>query len=484
MEYFLLDCQFVDSGAFVPTEWYTIGYHIDDFEKKYSDFTDETKIEPSDSPQHIHFKVKEISSLKGKVKMDELDGVDEIWAPGGFLTRKGGLKSMSLSEMKTLLGKKMIPSNKPISPKIDYAEKHEFDKPQRRNWTVGYGIGGLFLIALGWSFRSWRRSKALLLLFGLVFLTGCGSRPIAMLNASFLPSRMIYDASKPSLDLNLVVNNAGNRSVKIFSVNAGCSCRHVDKSKLPATLRPGEDLKLSVSMNGGSNYSAQRFIFTFETDRGPLSSPVELIALPNHSISPSSIALAGLYEGIEQKDELVELIHREIHDPNAAKEKTDLVFPEEFVVELNSTRKGLVADAPEYSYLDTTYRMKLKDRTLGLHRADIILRRTDGGKKLAEIPVVWQRLPFLSTVPQTVFLLKGSIRVFLRCPDEAIELERVVSSPKGVEAVIISPREMRIRAVEGAPAKIDGHIEVATNANGKKALRLKVVRYASIASRR
>ena len=356
-EFFCLDIKLMNSGGFIPTEWITIGFHVNDFVRRYEQFTDDSKIEPSDSPQVIHFKVIAIANLDGPVKMDELEGVDQILAPGGFLTRKGGLKSMSIGEMKTLLGKKMIPSNKPISPKIDYAEKHEFDKPQHRDWTIGYWIGGMLLLALGWSFRSWRRSKALLLLFGFVFLSGCGSRPIAMLNASFLPERMIYDASKPALDLDLVVNNAGNRSVRIFSVNAGCSCRHVDTSKLPDTIRPGEDLKLRVSMNGGPNFSAQRFIFSFETDQGPLSSPVNLVALPNHSISPSSISLAGLYEGIEEKDEFVELMHREIQDPTVDKEKTDLIFPTDFFVELISTRKGIVAEAPEYSYVDTTYRI-------------------------------------------------------------------------------------------------------------------------------
>jgi hypothetical protein len=69
-------------------------------------------------------------------------------------------------------------------------------------------------------------------------------------------------------------------------------------------------------------------------------------------------------------------------------------------------------------------------------------------------------------------------RVFLRCPDESVELTGVVSAPEGIKAVVSSTRELTVMLDDDAPGIIDGVVEVATTAEGRGPLRIPIVRYA------
>jgi len=482
-EMYLIDARQCAAGGFVPTEWYVVGGHIFDFESKYPGYSDETRLTSSDAPYLVHFKVVNMEDQKGAVVLDEMEGVTQIWAPGGFYGSKGDLPHLSLGEMKKMLGKRMIRSNRPILSNIDYAELHEFDHTPRGKPWLAYLISGFVVIALFWGIRTWRRRGALLLLGCAFVITGCGQHSVPLLTAGLSPARLIYDASKPSLQMTLVVNNAGNQTLQLFGVDAGCSCREIDKSQLPARLRPGQNLKLSVSLGGALAYDPQHYIFTFQTDHGQLTAPVTLFALPDHRLSPQSVTMNGLDEDEEGTEDAFELVHREIYDPAGLRATAELVFPPEFVVEKAEAHGGRVANAPDYAFEDTTYRLTLKDRTLGLHRADVLLRGRDG-RRIANTPIVWQRLPFLSSIPSRVILSTGPIRTFLRCPDEGVELLRVLSAPQRVTAVLSSPREVVISLKDNAPGIIDGYIEVETTAKGRAPLRIPVVRYAPLATQR
>ena len=70
------------------------------------------------------------------------------------------------------------------------------------------------------------------------------------------------------------------------------------------------------------------------------------------------------------------------------------------------------------------------------------------------------------------------MRVFLRCPDQAVELTKILATPPGIKAVISSPSELTVTLEPGAPGVIDGVVEVATTAEGRPPLRVPVVRYA------
>ncbi len=483
LELYVTDAQLSGTGGFVPTKWYLVAYHVSDFASKYPGYNDETRLTPSDTPQLTHLRVLKMEGQEGPVKLDEMEGVKQIMAPGGGFGSKDGLPPMSVSELKRLLGKKSISSNKPALSNIDYAELHEFDRPKARTPWLSYILGGLVVIASLWCLRAWRGGRAALVVFWALAITGCAQPAIPRVTAAFSPSCLIYDAAQPSLQIGLVVNNAGNRPLRIFSVDAGCSCRQVEKAQLPASLRPGEKLELSMSLSGQLPYNLHPYILTFHTDLGQLATQATLLALPDHRLSPQSVTMQGLYEGTTETEDSFEVIHRAIYDPSASRPGTELNFPPEFIAQKTATHTGRVADAPDYAFEDTTYRLTLNDRTLGLHRADILLRGADG-RRIITTPIVWQRLPFLSSTPSRVALATQPVRTFLRCPDEDVELVRVLSAPKGVKAVLGSPREVVISPGENAPEVIDGVVEVETTAKGRSPLRIAVVRYAPLASRR
>ncbi len=98
--------------------------------------------------------------------------------------------------------------------------------------------------------------------------------------------------------------------------------------------------------------------------------------------------------------------------------------------------------------------------------------------------MVWQRVPYLSSTPAKINLGSRPIRAFLRCPDEAVELTRVLSAPRGIKAVVSSTREVTVAADGDAPEIMSGSVEIGTTAQNRPPLRIPVVRYAPSAHRK
>ncbi len=281
-ELYVLDAKRCSLGGFVPTEWYRATYHVKDSEANYNDVV--APLAPSDSVSLVHFVADKVEDGGGPVRIEEMAGVTQILATGGVIS-EAAFPPMSLLEMKQRLGKRGQTTNKPRLPNIDSSELHEFDQPASRTPWAMYIVGGIGMLALLWCTCSWRRGRLLLSAAWLFFLGGCGEKSIPAVTAAFVPDRLIYDASKAVLQLKLVATNSGNRTLGAFGVNAGCSCRQVDVSRLPAWIRPGDTLELSVGLSGLTNYP-QSYLFKFETDHGPLTAHVSLVALPDHHLSP------------------------------------------------------------------------------------------------------------------------------------------------------------------------------------------------------
>ena len=131
----------------------------------------------------------------------------------------------------------------------------------------------------------------------------------------------------------------------------------------------------------------------------------------------------------------------------------------------------------KFLYRDTTYQVRIVDDSFGLHRDEILLKGAEG-EALAAVPVVWERLEYLSSVPRRVILGRASQRVFLRCPDLSVELAKILSTPKGVQATLSSPRELALSLSDDAPAIIEGVLLAETTAKGRPPLSIEVVRYA------
>jgi hypothetical protein len=481
-ELYLIEAQPCGEGGFVPMEWYVHKYHIDDFDSKYPSYDDRTRLTPSGASTLVHFKALKLEDKKGPVRLETLANVDRIYAPGGGLN--GSFGPLTLDQLKSRLGNRIKPSNRPVAPSVDLAELHEFDKPPPSRWRTYliYLILSLAVVVISGVLVFRRRHKSVVLIFLLVVAgSGCGQQPVTRLATSFSPNQLIFDPSKPSLDVGLTVNNAGNCALRIFGVTAGCSCRHVDTTRLPASLRPGDSLTLRMNLTGSRQYSPQSFMITFETDQGNLSSPASLLTLPSHHVMPPSFTLTGLHEGSDDNDHSFEVIYREVYHSKAIREPSSLIIPPEFAAEKIASEAGRIAAAPEYVLKETTYRLTLKDTSLGLHKSIIVVNGSNQ-RPLVEMPVVWKRSSFLSSVPERVILSGPPVRTFLQCPDHAIELTRVLSAPDGVKAVVSSTRELVLSLVDKAPGVIDGFVDVGTTSEGRPPLHIKVVRYAPSAS--
>ena len=467
------------AGGFVPTEWYLIQYDLDDFESKYPGHDEQTKLVPPSQSTVIRFKVDRMEGKKDPARLAEMAGVNCILAPGGGVLSKTDFGPMTMPQIKSTIRTKSRPSNQPVLPNIDEAELHEFDRPKGDDRTP-YWIAGLSLAAVV-AFLIRRRRRMLIVLIGLLPLAGCGQRPIPRLTAAFTQTQILYDPTHPALKLDLVLSNVGNQTLKIMKVDAGCSCRHVDPTQLPATVRPGERMKLAVSMSGKSNYNAQDYVFTFATDQGQLTATAALLSIPRHHLSPESITLSGLDEASPYEISGFDLVHREVFEPGLRESEVKFVTPDGFFKEDRGVHEGRVAGSPNLSFRDTSYHLTLKDRSLGLHRADITLKGARG-HTLVGAPLVWQRLPLLSSVPERVALTDRTARVFLRCSDESVEFTHVLKTPPGVKAELDSPRSIRVTMTEGVPDTLQDFVEVGTTAAGAQTLRVPVSRYAPLAA--
>ncbi|MGC8643605.1 MAG: hypothetical protein ACP5XB_27420, partial [Isosphaeraceae bacterium] len=175
-----------------------------------------------------------------------------------------------------------------------------------------------------------------------------------------------------------------------------------------------------------------------------------------------------------------ELVHRAVYRSDAPEPRVELKLPHGFESTSIGTVNKAVAFAPGFMYADATYRVSMHDKQTGLRKESIVLVGADG-RRILEVPVVWQRFPFLSTVPSRVFLGLQPVRVFLRCLDEDVELASIASAPAGVRATLASSRELTVCLADHAPRIINGEIEVRTTAAARPPLKVLVIRYAPTA---
>jgi len=270
-----------------------------------------------------------------------------------------------------------------------------------------------------------------------------------------------------------MVRNEGNEPIKVFKVDGGCACRRVDQAGLPVVLSPGVPRSISVELSMPPRAELENFMIQFQTDQGVVGVPVSMVILARDSLIPGALASPTL---IEREDWEFEVIHRTVFESDQPAARLPLDVPAELIASEIGVHGGPVAIAPQFTYQDTKYRVTLKDKRMGLHKALLALKREEG-RRTIELPVIWRRVAYLSTAPERAFLGPRPSRVFLRCPDDQMELTRVLSTPKGIKAVVSSPRELTVTLSDDAPAVIDGVVEVGTTAEGRPPLRVPVVRF-------
>ena len=478
-ETYLVEARPCAAGGVVPTEWYDTSYEIDGFQRRYPGYNDDTLLAPSGGAALGHFKVTSFRDRAAPVTLTHLEEIRWIASAGGRVPLPPGTSALTLPDVKKALGTRLTNPKPAALPKlnVDEAEMRQYSRPPARRWSPYlYGaLGGVILLV---SLFVWRRRRSLSALLGLLGMAGCGmgEQPAAKLTAAFTQPRLLYNLNDPAIPLTLVVKNEGNQALRIFKAEGGCACRQVDQSRFPTLLKPSGELPLTVSISPGRASLPQSFNFAFETNWGSLVVPVYLHALPRHQLSPETPSCNALNEGDEWTFEIVHRSIREASEPQIATELRAL--EPRFAIEKTGVHSGQVGMAPEFVYEDTTYRITLVDHNLGLHKSELVLQDLAENQPLLVAPTVWQRVAYLSSVPDRVPLGAHPVRVFLRCPDESVELTRVLSAPEGVKAVVSSPREVTVRLDENAPGIIDSLVEVGTTAEGWPPLRIPVVRYA------
>jgi hypothetical protein len=480
-EFFLIDARLCAAGGFVPTEWYSATFGINDFGSLYPDYGAETVLEPTSEVGVGHFKVTQFRDRTAPVALRRLDGVDSIVSAGGRVALGVGIQSLTLDAIKSRMGRKISnPEPQPL-PTLDVAEVQEFREPRPSRWQALVPLALAAVLFSGVAAFMWRRwwGNLVILIVASTIIPGCGStaKPLFKLSAAFSQPKVLYDLEAPTVPAVLNVRNDGNRSVRLLHVDGGCTCRQVDQSSLPAEIGPSKVISLSVTVSTGRESLPRSHSFTVETDQGVSLVSATLHALPRHQLHPETPGHTALGEDEEWE---FEIVHRAIRSADAPRIPGTLEVPSQFSLTQVGSESGRVGLAPEFVYDESTYRIGLKDRNLGLHK-EVITVLGEGRQSLAKASVVWQRVPFLSSVPDHVLLGERPVRVFLRCPDDAVELTNVRSTPDGIKAVVTSTREVTVSLREDAPAPINGFVEVETSASDRPPLSIHVVRFQPLA---
>jgi len=426
-----------------------------------------------------------MSDRKKPVTLEKLAGITRISTTEGRVALGTVPARMRLDEVEARL-RKVFAHPKPPLPAVDIDEIRRFSRAPERNpgWYVILGTCLLLpLFVIG--FFVMRHRRVLLLLIALLMIcSGCAERASGLdpsITAEVAPSLVIYEPNTPLLNLTLSLTNRSNQIVKLFQASGGCICRKIDQRSLPRDLGPGQSVALPITLSGDRSYEPSGFNLALLTDLGPREFLVKYVAFPRHRISPESINLGMLADGHEEKEASFELVHREVFEGEKPRTESSLKVPPQFSFVSTGSHVTELLENPKLAYVDKSYHLTLRDKSYGLTKASVQLSGHSGGG-LVEAAIVWQRVPYLSSIPQRVYLGTRPIRVFLHCPDETVELTRTLFAPPGIKAVVSSAREVTVMVERGAPETIDGAIEVGTTATDRPPLRISVSRYAPLAS--
>ncbi|MGC8638279.1 MAG: hypothetical protein ACP5XB_00195 [Isosphaeraceae bacterium] len=383
-EMFLVEAKPCAEGGFVPLEYYTADFLIDP--PKHREITEfDPGFNPRPTPKIVlgHFKVNEFKDKKGRVGLSQLQKVHTVVARGGAVPLLS--KSLlTLDRIKSILTSKLKDPWTSRRPNLDVADMDQFTETPRPRWIwpVAIALPILLLAAV----VIWRRRRARLLGMLLAYaamssLVGCGkvAEPRVTLHAEFDPPQVVFSPHAATVSLSLVARNDGNVQLKVFKVDAGCQCRRVDMSDFPITLAPGRSRAIGMTMRSSPRVDLQHYLLRFETDQGTLNAPVSVALLCKHSFHPDMLGSATL---IEQDEWESELVHRALVERGHEADRVVLDVPPELEASKVGTHRGRVDVAPHFEFIDTTYRLALKDKSLGLKKALIGIKSTQGERLL------------------------------------------------------------------------------------------------------
>ena len=475
-EMYLVDARPCRAGGFVPTEWFTAEFVVDRLRERFPNYSDDTVLRPKGRVGGGHFLATSFRDRNSPVALTDLRNVHTIVGVGGSVPLRRGTSSITFSDTKSLLGTKLTIPRRLMRANVDVAELHRFDVvPETWGPRAWFAAAVVALIAAAVITRLIRRQRlaCVILLCASIALVGCGhtGNPIIKFTGAFQENVLYLDPTATEVPVTLMLRNDGNRAQRIIRIDGGCSCRKVDQERLPADLAPGKVLAAKVRLSVKALSIPQSAQFGLETDAGTFQVVASFVTLVSHQIEPYGGVMTTLNDGQEWA---FEWTHRAIRERGHKPDFT-VEFPSAFDVKQVSHEAGTVGGVADYEYEDKTYRLALIGETGGLHKEYFRIYGREH-RLLLEAPIIWDRVPYLSTVPKSVVIASRRVRVFLRCQDDTIEFTRVRRTPKGVNAVVVSPRELLVSLSNDAPTLVDGEIEVETSAEKRPLLPIHVVR--------
>ncbi|MDX2037718.1 MAG: hypothetical protein SFX72_13790 [Isosphaeraceae bacterium] len=474
-EMYLIRSHLCGSGGFVPAEWYETSYDAAAIE--HSSYTEQTPLRPIGRLGVGHFRTSRISDLKTPIVFRTTDRAKVVSYKGqsAKLTTKANL---SLPVLKRTLGRRLTQPQVRALPTLDSIELRKFER--RSSWRyAAWAVAALpmLILVVLWvrSRRRPSRVSAVILASMLLFAgTGCSRSTTYRLTGEIDPSEVFLAPFERSTVLHLRLRNQGEEKLVLTGVDGGCTCRQVTHSRFPQVLDAGRSVSIPFDYTHGGVTQTHHMAFTIKTDRSQLLLPVDFTTIAPDQLSPETPTHMALSE---EESWSFELTHRHIAYANESPQAFELMVPNDFQVSKTSEDTSVIASAPGLEYRDTIYRLTLHDKRIGLFKDTLSIRRVGDPTPLASSTIIWKRVPELSSVPERVSLGEKPTRAFLRCSDSSIEIVKVVSTPKGVSAIVASPREIIVKLESGAPSIVEGPIVVETNFRNRQQLRIPVVRY-------
>ena len=396
-EMYMLDARPCAAGGFVPFEWYSVSYYVDNFPRRFPAYDHNTVLKPSYHLVGIgHYKALRMTDRKKTVTLEKLTGITRIATNEGAVSLRSIPDRMGLDEVESRL-QSVFAHPKHPPPAVDTDELRRFMKPPVRN-TGWYSVlvGGLVFTMILAGFLVLRhRGLFFLLILVLPISPGCGGSPSSsapQLAAEVSPSLIIYELNKSLLDVTLLVTNKSTQNVKLFQASGGCSCRKIDQRCLPADLKPGQGVALPIRLADDGSYDPRGFVLALLTDHGPRERLVKYVALPRHRLSPGSINLGTLIDGQEEKEVYFDLVHREVFERGKPHAETSLQVPPQFSMESTGSHETDLLEDRGLVYVDKSYRLTLRNKDYGLNKSVVRLNGlTDRG--IVESAIIWQCLP-------------------------------------------------------------------------------------------
>ena len=419
-EFYLLEARPCASGGFVPAEWYEASYFVSDFRRQYPSYDYHAKVRPGFHRVAIgHFRATRISDRRTPVRLEKLTGITRISTSEKLAPIRSVPDRIGFDEIEAHL-RRFPRSSALTGPAVDIDETRKYLKqPAPPNMGRIVGLAAFLFVATAGIFLLVRRRRSLVLLaIGLsTALTGCDrSQGVdrARLVAEVSPPFLVHDPDVGILNLSLVVRNEGGGRIRVFQASGGCSCRRIDQSGLPVELTQGRKVILKAKIRSERAYDPRGFVLALSTDRGILDLPVKYHAVPTHDLFPASINLGAIIDGSHteggvQAGTVFEVVHREIVDGSKSRAPVSIVVPPDLIIQKRESRQVEVPGQPDFRLVDTTYALSLVDPGYGLKKTVVTLQG-DGGGILCETPVIWQRLPYLSSNPAKLYLGSRPVR--------------------------------------------------------------------------